>query len=99
MDLGARNAVATVIRRNRPWKGLGDVEFAMLDWVCWYNERRLMEPTATFLQSSLNQCMIRINRPASSRPDSTKTVSGIPGTVHNERGRSWEQRFRWMSVA
>ena len=44
MDLGARNAVAAVIRRNRPWKGLDDVEFAMLDWVCWYNERRLMEP-------------------------------------------------------
>ena len=44
MDLGGRNAVAVVIRRNRPWKGLDDVEPAMLDWVCWYNERRLMEP-------------------------------------------------------
>jgi len=33
-----------VIRREGPWKGLDDVEFATLDWVCWYNEKRLLEP-------------------------------------------------------
>ena len=33
-----------VIRREGPWKGLDDVEFATLDWVSWYNERRLLEP-------------------------------------------------------
>ncbi len=33
-----------VIRQKGPWKGLDDVEFATLDWVSWYNERRLLEP-------------------------------------------------------
>ena len=33
-----------VIRRSGPWPGLEDVEFATLDWVSWYNERRLLEP-------------------------------------------------------
>lgn len=33
-----------VIRKQGPWKGLDDVEFATLDWVSWYNEKRLLEP-------------------------------------------------------
>ena len=33
-----------VIHQNGPWKGLEDVEFAMLTWVAWYNTQPLMEP-------------------------------------------------------
>ena len=33
-----------VIRRRGPWRGLETVEFATLDWVDWYNNRRLLEP-------------------------------------------------------
>ena len=33
-----------VIRREGPWKGLDEVEFATLDWVSWYNDRRLFGP-------------------------------------------------------
>ena len=33
-----------VIRQKGPWKGLDDVEFATLDWVGWYNDKRLLEP-------------------------------------------------------
>jgi putative transposase len=33
-----------VIRHGGPWRGLEDVEFATLEWVSWYNERRLLEP-------------------------------------------------------
>ena len=33
-----------VIRRRGPWKGVEDVEFATLEWVAWYNSRRLLEP-------------------------------------------------------
>jgi len=32
------------IRRRGPWKGLESVEFATLEWVAWYNGRRLLEP-------------------------------------------------------
>jgi transposase InsO family protein len=33
-----------VIRRLGPWKGIEDVEFATLDWVAWFNSKRLLEP-------------------------------------------------------
>jgi putative transposase len=32
------------IYRRGPWKGLEDVEFATLEWVAWYNHRRLLAP-------------------------------------------------------
>jgi transposase InsO family protein len=32
------------IERRGPWRGLEDVEFATLEWVDWFNHRRLLEP-------------------------------------------------------
>jgi transposase InsO family protein len=33
-----------VIRRKGPWRSIDDVEFATLEWVDWFNNRRLFEP-------------------------------------------------------
>ena len=33
-----------VIRRRGPWRSVEDVEFATLEWVDWFNTRRLLEP-------------------------------------------------------
>jgi putative transposase len=33
-----------VIRRRSPWRSLEAVEFATLEWVDWFNTRRLLEP-------------------------------------------------------
>jgi putative transposase len=33
-----------LIRRRGPWKGLHEVEYATLEWVDWFNHRRLLEP-------------------------------------------------------
>ena len=33
-----------LIRQEGPWRGSDDVELAPLDWVCWYNDKRLLEP-------------------------------------------------------
>ena len=33
-----------VIRRRGPWRNLEAVEFATLEWVDWFNHRRLLEP-------------------------------------------------------
>jgi putative transposase len=33
-----------VIRRRGPWRSLEAVEFATLEWVEWFNMRRLLEP-------------------------------------------------------
>jgi transposase InsO family protein len=33
-----------VIRNRSPWRNIDDVEFATLEWVDWFNNRRLLEP-------------------------------------------------------
>ncbi|PWC95171.1 integrase [Azospirillum sp. TSO5] len=33
-----------VIRRRGPWRTVEAVEFATLEWVDWFNHRRLLEP-------------------------------------------------------
>jgi putative transposase len=33
-----------LIRRRGPWRGLDQVEYATLEWVDWFNHRRLLEP-------------------------------------------------------
>jgi transposase InsO family protein len=35
---------AEVIHRRGPWRSFEAVEFATLEWVDWFNHRRLMEP-------------------------------------------------------
>ena len=35
---------AEVIHRRGPWRSFDAVEYATLDWVDWFNNRRLLEP-------------------------------------------------------
>ncbi len=35
---------AEVIRHRGPWRTIEEVEFATLEWVDWFNNRRLLEP-------------------------------------------------------
>ena len=35
---------AEVIRLRGPWRSLEDVEIAVLEWVWWFNHKRLLEP-------------------------------------------------------
>jgi transposase InsO family protein len=35
---------AEVIHRRGPWRSIEAVEFATLEWVDWFNNRRLLEP-------------------------------------------------------
>ena len=35
---------AEVIHRHGPWRSFEAVEFATLEWVDWFNNRRLLEP-------------------------------------------------------
>jgi putative transposase len=34
---------AEVIHRRGPWRNLDDVEYATMEWVDWFNNRRLLE--------------------------------------------------------
>jgi transposase InsO family protein len=40
---------AEVIRRRGPWRSLEAVEYATLEWVDWYNTRRLLKPIGDIL--------------------------------------------------
>jgi len=33
-----------IIRKRGPWKTIEEVEYATLEWVDWFNNRRLLEP-------------------------------------------------------
>lgn len=35
---------AEVIHRSGPWRGFDAVEYATIEWVDWFNNRRLLEP-------------------------------------------------------
>lgn len=35
---------AEVIHRRGPWRSFESVEYATLEWVDWFNNRRLLEP-------------------------------------------------------
>lgn len=42
---------AEVIHRRGPWRNMEAVEFATLEWVDWFNRRRLMEPIGKYSSS------------------------------------------------
>lgn len=40
---------AEVIHRRGPWRSFETVEYATLEWVEWFNNRRLLEPIGNIL--------------------------------------------------
>ena len=40
---------AEVIHRRGPWRSFEAVEYATLEWVDWFNHRRLLEPIGNIL--------------------------------------------------
>ncbi len=53
-----------VIRRQGPWRGLDDVEYATLEWVDWFNHRRLFEPIGHIPPAEKEDAYYRHTRPA-----------------------------------
>ena len=51
-----------VIRRRGPWRGLEDVEFATLEWVDWFNNRRLLEPIGYVPPAEFEQAYYRLQQ-------------------------------------
>ena len=45
--------------RRGPRKGIEDVEFATLEWVAWYNTRRLLEPLGYASRDECEQACYR----------------------------------------
>jgi putative transposase len=48
-----------VIRRRGPWRNLEAVEFATLEWVDWFNHRRLLEPIGNVPPAEFEEAFYR----------------------------------------
>jgi len=48
-----------VIRRRGPWRHIDAVEYATLEWVDWFNHRRLLEPIGDIPPAELEQAYYR----------------------------------------
>jgi len=48
-----------VIRRRGPWRNVDAVEYATLEWVDWFNHRRLLEPIGNVPPAELEQAYYR----------------------------------------
>ena len=48
-----------VIRRRGPWRHIDAVEYATLEWVDWFNHRRLLAPIGDMPPAELEQAYYR----------------------------------------
>ena len=48
-----------VIHRRGPWRNMDAVEYATLEWVDWFNNRRLLEPIGNVPPAELEQAYYR----------------------------------------
>jgi hypothetical protein len=73
---------AGVIHRRGPWRTLQAVEYATLEWVDWFNNRRLLEPIRHVRRPKPRRPTTGSWRsPPQSPPNSNDTASEEVGTV------------------
>jgi transposase InsO family protein len=68
--VGDRSVQDEVIRLRGPWRSIDDVEFAVLEWVDWFNHRRLLEPLGHVPPAEYEDAYYRANgtQPAGTTP-------------------------------
>jgi hypothetical protein len=77
--------------RRGPWRSFEAVEFATLDWVDWFNNRRLLEPIGNIPPAEAEELRYAMRNNQPWRRDSNETASDKPGALHDglaERYRS-----------
>lgn len=65
-----------------PWKNTDAVEYAVLEWVEWYNNKRLLGLIGESRRLSTRQPTTSRKMVRRKLPDSHKRFSGIPGAVY-----------------
>ena len=51
-----------VIHRGGSWHRFEAVEYVTLEWICWLNHRRLLEPNGNILPAEAEQCTSSTDR-------------------------------------
>lgn len=72
-----------MIHRRGPWRSFEAVEFATLEWVDWFNNRRLLEPIGNIPPAEAEQryyAMLEQSAMAG-RHNLNQMASGKPGAV------------------
>lgn len=69
---------AEVIHRRCPWRSFEAVEYTTLEWVDWFNNRRLLEPIGNIPPFEAEQ---RYYATLGDVPLAAKLASGNPGAV------------------
>ncbi len=73
---------AEVIHRRGPWRSFEAVEYATLEWVDWFNNRRLLEPIGNIPPAEAEEALLRhAGKARHGRVDSNEMASGKPGAV------------------
>ena len=92
---------AEVIHRRGPWRSLEAVEYATLEWVDWFNNRRLLESIGDIPPAEAEAHYYASLRTGHRQPDLNQPASGKPGAVQSGRvdpahtaGRKSRQRSR-----
>ena len=84
---------AEVIHRRGPWKNVQAVELATLEWVCWFNNHRLLEPFGYIPPAEAEANYYRSQQvkpvPASLKP---RGLLRYPGRFRHSRGATFGLR-------
>ena len=81
-----------VIRRRGPWRNLEEVEYATLEWVDWFNHRRLFEPIGNIPPVEFEQLYYQCQEGPVMEAGTQLTGSPEePGAVHSNWTSQWGQ--------
>ncbi len=61
-----------LVRNRGPWRGLDDLEYATLEWVDWFNHRRLFEAHGQIPPAEYEAIHYRQNRSGHQAETQTK---------------------------
>jgi putative transposase len=84
---------AEVIHRRGPWRSFEAVEFATLEWVDWFNNRRLLEPIGNIPPAEAERRGLHTNRVQPEPPP-----WALPMAVNWARQASMEPKSRSMAA-
>ena len=77
---------AEVIHRRGPWRSFEAVEFATLEWVDWFNHRRLLQPIGNIPPAEAEDRYFAILERQPWQRDSNQIASDKPGAVQTVPG-------------
>lgn len=72
---------AELVRRRGPWRGVEDLEYATLERIDWYNNRRALQYDRLRLAGRARGRLVQFRGPGAGR-DSNNRVSMKAGAVH-----------------